>query len=687
MLLDMSRRKTMKRSQRFMNSMMLTLMSIAVMAPGVANAQGSEKDLIEAVRRGEAHAVKQLLSDGASSNARNDEGVAALMLAATSGDPGITKLLLNHGAEVNSRADKGWTAVIKAAGGVDAPDEALRGWTALMAAAALGHAEVVKLLMANKADLEAKAENRWTSGYTALMLSAFSGRAEAMKQLIAGGADVNARAGDGWTALIAAAPHGDIEMVKQLLASGADVDARTKDGFSALISTASRGHVEIVKLLLDSGADINARTNHGDTALKSVARLGHTEVVRLLLDRGAVMNANESGGVTLIGAAAQGHTSIVRLLLDKGADVNGRDGHRTTALLAAAGRGHLDIVKILLAHGADPNAVNQSGITALRSAAGQGRVEVVKLLLSHGADIQPKDKWGKTALRAAEERGRTNVALLLKAQTSQPTRSMAGLPAAKVGRIESLISAWMVKYKAPALSVAVVTDNQLRWSNGYGVIDLENSVPAKADSAYRLASITKSITAAAVMQLVEKGKLDLDAPVQKYCPAYPEKQWKITARQLLTHFAGIRHNGPGESTSTIHDNSTSEALNSFKNDPLLHEPDTKYSYSTPGYTLLGCVIEGASGMSYLDYVRENIFKRAGMNRTQADDVFAIILNRARGYRNIPEVINAPLHDTSIKAPAGGLVSTVEDLARFAIAVQEGRLVKKETLEQMWRRPK
>src|SRR5262245_34889057 len=121
MRLGMSRRKTMKQFQQFMNSMMLALMSVAVMASGVAKAQGSEKDLIEAVRRREAPAVKQLLADGVSANARNDEGVTALMLAAASGDKGITTLLLTHGVEVNAKADKGWTAVINAAGGNIAP--------------------------------------------------------------------------------------------------------------------------------------------------------------------------------------------------------------------------------------------------------------------------------------------------------------------------------------------------------------------------------------------------------------------------------------------------------------------------------------------------------------------------------------------------------------------------------------
>ncbi len=142
-----------------------------------------------------------------------------------------------------------------------------------------------------------------------------------------------------------------------------------------------------------------------------------------------------------------------------------------------------------------------------------------------------------------------------KATRSQNTQNLS---AAKVERIESLIKAWMAQHKAPAISVAIVIDNELRWSKGYGVLDLENSVPANADTAYRLASIAKSITATAVMQLVEKGKLDLDAPIQKYCAPYPEKQWPITARQLLTHFAGVRHNTPVEVFSTRHYNSTTD---------------------------------------------------------------------------------------------------------------------------------
>jgi CubicO group peptidase (beta-lactamase class C family) len=281
---------------------------------------------------------------------------------------------------------------------------------------------------------------------------------------------------------------------------------------------------------------------------------------------------------------------------------------------------------------------------------------------------------------------------------SQIPRDTQTIPDARVEQIEAAIAGWMTQTKAPALSIAIVTDNQLRWSKGYGLADVENSVPATADTAYRLASISKSITAVAIMQLVERGKLDLNASINKYCPAYPEKHslqdapdktFSITLRQLLVHHSGVRHNRVDEILTTRHYNSVSEAIASFKDHPLVVEPETKYSYSTPGYTLLGCAIETASGRSYIDYLRENIFKPAGMNRTLVDDVYAMIPNRARGYRKTQAGViqNAPLHDTSIKVPGGGLVSTVQDLAKFAIALNTNKLVKPETLAQMWTKPK
>ena len=276
--------------------------------------------------------------------------------------------------------------------------------------------------------------------------------------------------------------------------------------------------------------------------------------------------------------------------------------------------------------------------------------------------------------------------LVCHAPSASAQTAASGIPAEKVKQIEALISAEMARLKIPGLSVAVVTDRQVRWSKGYGLADVENEVPAKAATVYRLASVSKPITAVAVMQLAERGKIDLDAPVQKYCPAFPEKQWPVTTRQVLAHLSGIRHyKSDEEINSTRHYGSVTEGLAMFRDDPLLHEPGAKMTYTTFGYTLLGCVVEGASAEKFADYVRENVFAPAGMTSTRADSVADIIPNRAQGYRKTEggELKNSPLADNSYKVPGGGFVSTAEDLAKFAVAIETYKLLKRETTELMF----
>ncbi|MDQ3685322.1 MAG: beta-lactamase family protein [Acidobacteriota bacterium] len=283
------------------------------------------------------------------------------------------------------------------------------------------------------------------------------------------------------------------------------------------------------------------------------------------------------------------------------------------------------------------------------------------------------------------------VALVLTLLACMPATSQTNtaLPADKIAKIETAITSFMSRQNVPALSIAIVADNQIRLQRGYGMADLEHFAPAKAPTVYRIASISKPITAVAVMQLVESGKLDLDAPIQKYVPNFPTKAHPVTTRQLLAHLSGIRHYQGNENDSTRHYANLTEALAIFKDDPLQHAPGERFTYSTYGYTLLGTIIEGASGMSYTDYLRERVFKPVGMTRTRADNVFDIVLNRAQGYGRTSsgELRNAALDDTSYKIPGGGLVSSAEDLANFALAVQSGKLIKSQTFEQMSQRQK
>jgi serine beta-lactamase-like protein LACTB len=291
-------------------------------------------------------------------------------------------------------------------------------------------------------------------------------------------------------------------------------------------------------------------------------------------------------------------------------------------------------------------------------------------------------------LARIEVRGAHALALpLLLATSPLAAQTTGGLAPARVTAIESILTSEMARREIPGLSVAVVTDLELRWAAGYGRADVENNVPATAATVYRLGSLAKPITATAVLQLWEKGKLDLDAPIQNYVPGFPAKPWPLTPRQLLAHLGGIRHYADGEFESTRRYPSVTEALRIFKDDPLVHEPGTAFLYTTYGYNLLGAAVEGVSGLAFAEYLRRHVFDPAGMDRAQPDDVFAIIPRRARGYQksSTGELRNSPLADTSNKVPGGGLVASAEDVARFAMALQGGALLQRETLARMMTR--
>ncbi len=256
--------------------------------------------------------------------------------------------------------------------------------------------------------------------------------------------------------------------------------------------------------------------------------------------------------------------------------------------------------------------------------------------------------------------------------------------------IEKAVSTFMSANSVPGMGAAVVLDGEPVWSAGFGMADLEDSAPATSSTLFRLGSLSKPITATALLQLWEHGKLDLDAPVQKYCPAFPQKEWPITSRELLGHLGGIRHynrDGKGDipEDSARHFASMEESLQIFAADPLVAKPGTKFNYSTYGYTLLGCVLEGAASQKYMDFVRENIFKPASMAQTQADDFFTIIPHRTRWYhKDKSEIVrNAGVLDSSYKIPGGGLISSADDMARFEAAMLADKFVKRPARDLMW----
>ena len=254
------------------------------------------------------------------------------------------------------------------------------------------------------------------------------------------------------------------------------------------------------------------------------------------------------------------------------------------------------------------------------------------------------------------------------------------------------------------MSIAVARKNQPLYTRGFGLADVEHSVPATERTRYRTASIAKPMTAAVVLSLMEDGKLDLDETVQTYVPEFPDKRWPVTTRQLLGHLGGIRHyKSSSESSSTKHFFSLKSALEVFAEDPLIHQPGTKYRYSSFGYNLLGSIAESAGDEAFMSLLQERVLTPAGMTRTVADDSYAVIPDRARGYvratksllSSLPDDHNfvegqlyrSKLHDTSMKIPGGGLLSTAPDLVRFALAVNRAQVLSDSTRDEMWTRQK
>lgn len=236
----------------------------------------------------------------------------------------------------------------------------------------------------------------------------------------------------------------------------------------------------------------------------------------------------------------------------------------------------------------------------------------------------------------------------------------------------------------PGIAVGIAKDGKIFWMEAAGLADVENSYPVNILTHFRIASISKCITATAIMQLVEKGKIKLDADARTYIPYFPKKKWKFTIRQLLSHTAGIRNYYKNEFDDEKNYPSLKDAVGIISKDSLVYKPGTKYLYTTLGYNLLGAIIEKVSGMSFREYLKKNIFEPAGMNSTYPEYQNELIYNKSRLYvRNKYRMLeNAPLADLSNKMPGGGLNSNIEDLLNFSIALLEGKLIKRETLDTM-----
>ena len=285
---------------------------------------------------------------------------------------------------------------------------------------------------------------------------------------------------------------------------------------------------------------------------------------------------------------------------------------------------------------------------------------------------------------------RRTLALAL-AGTAALLRAASGLaqaaaePQPAIARSTEIIELSMSRTLAPGAQIAVSRGGRLVWSRSFGCADVELDAPVGAETRLRIGSVSKPLTAAAIGLLVQEGKLDLDAPVQKYVPDFPKKAWPVTTRQLAGHLAGIRHYEKGEFEIRDHYDTVRAGLVIFEKDALLFEPGTRFSYSSYGWNLISAVLEGASGEPFLELMTRRVFQPAGMTHTTADQPAPIIPGRARFYTRSEsgQIENAGYVDNSYKWAGGGFLSTAEDLVAFANALLEGRLLRPETVNLLW----
>ncbi len=253
-----------------------------------------------------------------------------------------------------------------------------------------------------------------------------------------------------------------------------------------------------------------------------------------------------------------------------------------------------------------------------------------------------------------------------------------------VARIDGYVRAEMTRQRIPGLSLAVAHEGRLVVARGYGFANLEHQVPATDRTIYQSGSVGKQFTAAAVMLLVEDGRLSLDDRLSTFFENSPESWKAITVRHLLTHTSGIANYTAG-TIDYRRDYAYPELVELAARLPQDFAPGESWSYSNTGYLLLGLVIEKASGQFYGDLLRDRVFRPLGMDTARVISEAELVTNRAAGYEMVKgEWRNQAWVSPSLNTTAdGALYLTVRDLASWDAALTARRLLEPSSYEAMW----
>ena len=252
-------------------------------------------------------------------------------------------------------------------------------------------------------------------------------------------------------------------------------------------------------------------------------------------------------------------------------------------------------------------------------------------------------------------------------------------------KADSIINSAIEKNDFLGISTGVYSENCGNWLSTAGFLNKRNQKKPNQFSQFRIASISKPMTAVAILQLYEKGIIDLDKPIQNYLPEFPKKEkGDITVRQLLNHTSGVsNYKSDFESVHFTHYPNSIKALDEFKDRELDFEPGSTFIYTSYGYTLLGAIIEKVTGKSYQNYMQKNIWEPSKMTHTDIEDSNLDYENKSDVYIKMGNTFyRIPQNDLSHNYSGGGVQSTAEDMLKFGKAILDYQLINPKTTELM-----
>jgi CubicO group peptidase (beta-lactamase class C family) len=254
---------------------------------------------------------------------------------------------------------------------------------------------------------------------------------------------------------------------------------------------------------------------------------------------------------------------------------------------------------------------------------------------------------------------------------------------ARADKVDDFVRAQLAERHIPGTAIAVIKNGKIIKTKGYGLASIEFNVPATPETVFEIGSVSKQITAAGIMLLVEDGKVNLDEKISTYLPNTPDSWKNVTVRNLLTHTSGIKSYTGLDGFELSRRLKEADFIKTLAPQPLDFPTGTDYVYSNSGYSLLSYIIESASGKNYWEFMRERIFAPLGMSKTASRDPKFIIPNRAVGYEWQNNQLVGRDYNLTDLFGAGAIVSTITDLAKWDLALRNDTLLKKESKLQMW----